>query len=143
MGRIRTGIVTVVAAAMMMASGCSDEPAGQGTPSAPKPTTPSAPANTTPAPETVADTRSPEELALAGRGTFNANCIACHSIDPRQDGALGPAVAGASPELIEARVMRGEYPAGYVPKRDTKVMIPLPHLKAKLPELAAYLGSLK
>ena len=143
MGRIRTGVVTVVAAAMMMASGCSDELADQGTPPAPNPTTPSAPANPAPAPEPVADTRSPAELAQAGRGTYNANCIACHSMDPRQDGALGPAVAGASPELIEARVIRGEYPAGYVPKRDTKVMIPLPHLKAKLPEIAAYLGSLK
>ena len=46
-------------------------------------------------------------------------------------------------ELIEARVMRAEYPPGYTPKRTTKVMIPLPHLQAKLPELAAYLGSLK
>jgi len=64
-------------------------------------------------------------------------------MDPRQDGALGPAVAGASYELIEARVMRGEYPEGYEPKRPSRVMIPLPHLERQLPELAAYLESLE
>jgi len=64
-------------------------------------------------------------------------------MDPRTDGALGPAVAGASLELLEARVVLGEYPEGYAPKRDTRVMVPMPHLKAKLPELAAYLDSLK
>lgn len=90
----------------------------------------------------VADSRTPEERIEAGRGVYNANCIACHAMDPRRDGALGPAVAGASSELLEARVLRGEYPAGYAPKRETKVMIPLPHLEAKLPELAAYLQSL-
>lgn len=64
-------------------------------------------------------------------------------MDPRADGALGPAVAGASPELLEARVMRSEYPEGYTPRRETKVMVPMPHLQSKLPELAAYLESLK
>jgi len=91
----------------------------------------------------VADGRSPEELAASGRGVYNANCIACHAMDPRQDGALGPAVAGSSRELLEARVLRAEYPAGYAPKRETRVMVPLPHLESKLPELAAYLDSLQ
>ena len=35
----------------------------------------------------------------------------------REDGSVGPAVAGASRELIEAKVLRGEYPPGYTPKR--------------------------
>jgi hypothetical protein len=64
-------------------------------------------------------------------------------MDPRQDGAIGPAVAGSPLPLIEARVMRAEYPPGYTPKRTTKVMVPMPHLQPKLPEIAAYLGSLK
>ena len=71
-----------------------------------------------------------------------ANCIACHAMDPSIDGALGPNVAGSSLELLEARVMRGEYPPGYEPKRPSRVMVPLPHLEARLPELAAYLQSL-
>ena len=143
MGRIRTGVVLVVAAAVMMASGCSDELSGEGASPAAAPAPSIVEPESPLPPEPVADTRSPMELVEAGRGTYNANCIACHSMDPKQDGALGPAVAGASPELIEARVMRAAYPAGYLPKRETKVMVPLPHLKAKLPELMAYLDSLK
>jgi len=145
-------------AGMSMALGCSDEsgsatqqPAATagassdaGAPPAVSPQTASpqvaAPTDAAPA---AADTRSPEERIAAGRGVYNGNCIACHAMDPRQDGALGPAVAGASPELLEARVMRAEYPAGYAPKRATRVMIPLPHLKDKLPELSAYLDSLE
>ncbi|MBK7950053.1 MAG: cytochrome c [Deltaproteobacteria bacterium] len=156
MGRMRSGfgvtVLTGVLAAMMLETGCSDEASAPGsTPAA----APSPPASTStegdaaesaaasPAPAAPADTRSPEELAAAGRSTYNANCIACHAMDPRIDGALGPAVAGAPLELIEARVMRAEYPAGYAPKRATRVMVPMPHLQPKLPELAAYLGSLQ
>lgn len=155
MGRMRSGFgVTVLSgmlAAMMLEAGCSDEaspPAASPTPttasaaSAPAAATDS-PAAAPSAPEVPADNRSPEELAAAGRSTYNANCIACHAMDPRTDGALGPAVAGSPLELIEARVMRAEYPAGYAPKRATRVMVPMPHLQPKLPELAAYLGSLQ
>lgn len=95
-----------------------------------------------PAKPRVADTRSQAELIEAGRAVYNGNCIACHGIDPTQDGALGPAVAGASLELLEARIVRAEYPPGYEPKRDSRVMVALPHLEPKLPELAAYLASL-
>ncbi|MBB83009.1 MAG: cytochrome C [Deltaproteobacteria bacterium] len=63
-------------------------------------------------------------------------------MNPAIDGALGPAVAGSSLELLEARVMRGEYPPGYEPKRGSRVMIALPHLAPRIPELAAYLQSL-
>ena len=85
---------------------------------------------------------SAEEMIEAGRSVYNANCIACHSLDPTKDGALGPAVAGASLDLLEARVIRAEYPEGYEPKRATRVMVALPHLETRLPELAAYLESL-
>jgi len=85
---------------------------------------------------------SDEELIAGGRAVYNANCIACHNMDPTKDGALGPALSGSSLALIEARVLRGEYPEGYKPKRPTRVMIPLPQLEPRLPELAAYLNSL-
>jgi hypothetical protein len=62
-------------------------------------------------------------------------------MDPTQDGALGPAVAGASHELLEARVIKGGYPEGYTPKRATLVMVALPHLERDIDELTAYLGS--
>ena len=105
---------------------------------APKPTPTPAP---TPAKPAVADSRSPEELIAAGRSVYTANCIACHNMDPAQDGALGPAVAGASLSMLESRVLRAEYPEGYTPKRPSMIMVPLPHLESQLPELAAYLNS--
>jgi hypothetical protein len=52
---------------------------------------------------------------------------------------VGPAVKGASRELLEAKVTRGEYPQGYSPKRPTKVMPPQPALAPDIPSLAAYL----
>ncbi|MFO0689637.1 MAG: cytochrome c [Myxococcota bacterium] len=152
--RVLAGMLT----AMMLETGCSDEAPSAGSPGATSPPAPTpnaeaaAPVAPSPAPAAAAsdspaaapaDTRTPEELVAAGRSTYNANCIACHAMDPRTDGALGPALAGSPLELIEARVMRAEYPAGYAPKRATRVMVPMPHLQPKLPELAAYLGSLK
>jgi mono/diheme cytochrome c family protein len=79
-------------------------------------------------------------LVKRGRATYTANCIACHNPDPSQDGGIGPSVAGSSVELLEARIMRNEYPQGYQPKRDTKAMIPLPYLEKDIPALAAFLA---
>jgi hypothetical protein len=60
---------------------------------------------------------------------------------PQKDGPIGPSVAGSTLPLIEARVMRAEYPVGYKPKRTTKTMVALPHLKDDLPAIHAYLNS--
>jgi len=65
--------------------------------------------------------------------------VSCHGPEPGRDGPLGPAVKGASRELLEARVLRGTYPPGYTPKRPTRVMPPLPALAADIPALADYL----
>lgn len=78
----------------------------------------------------------------AGRKAYVANCTVCHNQDPTKDGSIGPAIAGSPRELVEARVLRAEYPPGYTPKRDTKLMPAQPFLKADVPALAAYLGSL-
>jgi mono/diheme cytochrome c family protein len=75
-----------------------------------------------------------------GRQIWVGNCVACHASDPARDGPLGPAVAGSSRELVEARVVRGEYPAGYTPKRPSKVMPARPDLAPSVPDLAAYLA---
>ena len=85
-----------------------------------------------------------EHAALVKRGgvVFETNCTACHARDPRADGPVGPAIACAATELLSAKVLRNEYPPGYVPKRDTQAMPPLPHLEKELPALAAYLQSL-
>jgi len=74
-----------------------------------------------------------------GRAVYVANCVACHNPDPSKDGPIGPAIKGSSRELIESRVLRTEYPAGYKPKRNTKLMPTFPFLKGEVPYLAAYL----
>lgn len=133
---------------LISVSGCGDDggtkttakPASKPAASAPSASAPSQTAATTPS---VPETRSPEELVAGGRAVYAANCIACHNMNPAQDGALGPAVAGSSLALLEARVLRGEYPEGHTPARPSKIMVPLPHLEPKLPELAAYLASAK
>ena len=80
------------------------------------------------------------EAAQRGRSVWMANCVACHASDPTKAGALGPDVAGSSRELLEARVVRGEYPPGYTPKRSTAAMVALPHLEDSIDDLYAYLN---
>jgi len=88
------------------------------------------------------DAASVDLAALAARGkvVYTTNCIACHHRDPSREGGLGPAVAGSSRELLEARVLRAEYPPGYSPKAETGLMIALPHLEDEIDALAAYLA---
>ena len=76
-----------------------------------------------------------------GRKVYLANCTACHNTDPGLPGAIGPAVAGSQRALIEARVLRAEYPPGYTPKRPTHAMVALPQLAGSIDDLAAYLAS--
>jgi mono/diheme cytochrome c family protein len=79
-------------------------------------------------------------LIERGRQVYFSNCIACHNAVPKIDGSLGPAIAGSSLELIEARVVNGAYPAGYNPKRTSHVMPAFPQLKDDIPALHAFLN---
>lgn len=88
------------------------------------------------------DDSTPETPTQRGQSIYASNCTACHAMDPAADGPLGPAVAGSSLELISARVVQGNYPDGYKPKRDSRVMAPLPHLVNEVESLTAYLNSL-
>jgi len=74
-----------------------------------------------------------------GEQIYRNVCTTCHGIEPDQPGVIGPAIAGASLELIEAKVLRGEYPPGYQPQRPSRTMPPLPHLADHIADLAAYL----
>lgn len=78
--------------------------------------------------------------ARRGRALYLTNCAACHNSDPSKDGTIGPAVKGASRELIEARVMRATYPPDYKPKRKTAAMPAQPYLASSIPDLAAFLN---
>lgn len=55
-----------------------------------------------------------------GRQVFQANCMQCHG-DPKV-GSFGPPNYGSSLPLIRSKVLKGEYPDGYVPKKQTKMM---------------------
>ncbi|MEM7202488.1 MAG: cytochrome c [Planctomycetota bacterium] len=76
-----------------------------------------------------------------GRDVYRAWCASCHHpSEPWRDGAQGPAVAGASRALLEAKVLRGEYPPGYEPKRRGGTMPIQAHLKDRLGDLTEYLA---
>jgi len=77
--------------------------------------------------------------AERGRQVYLAQCTACHNTDPGQPGAVGPPVKGSPRELLEAKVLNGSYPAGYTPKRPTKVMVPLPAVAPEIAALADFL----
>ncbi len=76
-----------------------------------------------------------------GHGLYLANCIACHNANPALDGSLGPAIKGSTLELVQARVLRGDYPAGYAPKRATHIMVKLPLSEDNVAAIQAYLAS--
>ena len=78
-------------------------------------------------------------LAERGRQVYLSQCTSCHSADPSQPGPVGPPVKGSSRELLEARILRADYPAGYTPKRSTKIMPAQPQVAADIPALNEYL----
>ena len=121
------------------AAGCGEDGTNSSKPAAPADPGPPAAAEA-PAPAKPEAKPSTEDLVTRGKRVYNVNCIACHRRDPNLDGGLGPAIAGSSIELLRARVLEGTYPPGYKPKRDTRLMIPLPHLAPDIPALAAYLA---
>lgn len=81
-----------------------------------------------------------DDPVARGKLVYAANCTACHHVDPSLEGPLGPPLVGSSRELIEARVVRGAYPEGYTPERETALMQPLPYLAEEVGALAAYLN---
>lgn len=89
--------------------------------------------------ETVA--ASGDELVSRGKAIYIGNCISCHNVDPKKDGAIGPNLLGSSLELIQQRVLKAQYPPGYKPKRETTQMVALPHLEKEIPALHAYLNA--
>ena len=79
--------------------------------------------------------------AQAGRGLYLANCIACHNVNPALNGSLGPAIKGSGLDLVKARVLHGEYPPGYSPKRPTRIMRPLPLTEENVEDIQAFLAA--
>jgi mono/diheme cytochrome c family protein len=78
---------------------------------------------------------------VAGEIIFKATCAVCHGA--RGEGYIGPNIQNSSLELLISKVTKGQYPDGYKPKRNTKVMPRFPHLYPKLPDVQEYLKGQK
>jgi len=86
------------------------------------------------------DSAESRDLYSQGETVYKNVCIACHNADPSQRGSLGPAIAGSSRELVEARVVHGKYPPGYTPREPGALMPAFPHLEGSVDALVAYLA---
>jgi mono/diheme cytochrome c family protein len=82
-----------------------------------------------------------------GKRLYLSNCIQCHNKDPNLKGSLGPELVDAPLEIVYAKVMTGVYPAklpaGFVPKRSSKVMRKIPKLEKDIPAIHAWIQSVK
>jgi len=86
-------------------------------------------------------------LIEKGRKLYVANCLRCHNKDPNIKGSIGPEIVDAPYEVMYSKVMTGKYPdplpQGFVSKRKSRAMQPLPRLKNDIPAIWAYVQSVK
>lgn len=85
-----------------------------------------------------------KQLIDHGKNIYGEYCVSCHGMNPHRDGPLGPGMTGSSIELLTRRVVHGDYPEGYQPKRKTQLMkeAPMPELKHDIKAIKAYIDSL-
>ena len=86
---------------------------------------------------------SGDPAVARGEKIYRNICVVCHNADPSLAGPLGPAIAGLSRQLLEAKLLRGEYPAGYKPKRGSEQMPRFEYLEPNLDDIAAFLANRK
>ena len=84
---------------------------------------------------------SGDPAVARGKTIYRNICVVCHDADPNQASPLGPEIASASRELLEAKLLRGEYPAGYTPKRNTQQMPRFEYLEPNLDDITAFLAN--
>jgi mono/diheme cytochrome c family protein len=85
----------------------------------------------------------PQTPVQRGRVVYMTNCVVCHNSNPNLPGNQGPAIAGSSRELIQARVLHLSYPRGYKPQRTSHAMRAFPQLGPDIGNLAAFLQAAK
>ena len=76
-----------------------------------------------------------------GRMVYFANCVSCHNNNPKKPGSIGPKVYGASIAVLAQKIVFGKYPENYSPKRTSKIMPLMPHLKKEISNLHAFINS--
>ena len=81
-----------------------------------------------------------------GRRIYFSNCISCHNKDPNLKGAIGPEIINVPYEVLESKILTGKYPEklppGFIPKRKTKLMKPIPKIKDDIKALHAWIESM-
>ena len=76
-----------------------------------------------------------------GRMVYFVNCVSCHNNNPKKPGSIGPEVYGVSIDVLTQKIVSGKYPENYNPKRTSKIMPLMPHLKKEIPNLHAFINS--
>ena len=76
-----------------------------------------------------------------GRRVYFANCVSCHNSNPKKPGSIGPEVYGLSIDVLTQKIVSGNYPENYKPKRTSKIMPSMPHLKKEISNLHAFINS--
>ena len=76
-----------------------------------------------------------------GRTLYFANCVSCHNNNPKKPGSLGPEVYGVPLDVLTQKIVSGEYPENYRPKRTSKIMPLMPHLNKEILNLHAFINS--
>ena len=76
-----------------------------------------------------------------GRMVYFAYCVSCHNNNPKKTGSIGPAVYGASIDVLAQKIVFGKYPENYSPKITSKIMPLMPHLKKEISNLHAFINS--
>jgi len=77
----------------------------------------------------------------AGKMVYFANCVSCHNNNPKKPGSIGPEVYGVSIDVLTQKLVSGKYPENYRPKRTSKIMPSMPHLKKEILNLHAFINS--
>ena len=76
-----------------------------------------------------------------GRMVYFANCVSCHNNNPKKPGSIGPEVYGVSIDVLTKKIVSGEYPENYRPKKTSKIMPSMPHLSKDISNLHAFINS--
>ena len=76
-----------------------------------------------------------------GRSVYFANCVLCHNSNPKKPGSIGPEVYGVSIDVLTQKIVSGNYPENYKPKRISKIMPSMPHLNKEISNLLAFINS--
>ena len=76
-----------------------------------------------------------------GRVIYYANCVSCHNNNPKKPGSIGPVVYGVPLDVLTQKIVSGKYPENYIPKRTSKIMQSMPHLKKEISNLHTFINS--